>query len=159
MCLVASCKQTVTGWPPDACKIACDWRPVAFKWYPSGCQSHANCTSVVASRKQIPIYFIHVACNWQPRGYNLHATGGHSGIICMRLEATLVQFECDWVPIARYFCMRLAASTVQSFLKARCQNNYLNLQIRKPFKSLRTYSTYVLARAYPSTLCIADPIS
>jgi hypothetical protein len=31
-----------------------------------------------------------------------------------------------------------------SFLKARCQNNYLNLKMRKPLKILRCYATYVL---------------
>jgi hypothetical protein len=32
----------------------------------------------------------------------------------MRLAATRVKFECDWPPVACYFCMRLAASCVQS---------------------------------------------
>jgi hypothetical protein len=32
----------------------------------------------------------------------------------MRLAAKLLQFECDWPPVACYFCMRLAASCVQS---------------------------------------------
>jgi hypothetical protein len=32
----------------------------------------------------------------------------------MRLAATWLQFECDWLPVACYFCMQLAASCVQS---------------------------------------------
>ncbi len=33
-------------------KFACDLLPVAYKLYPSGRQSHANCTRVAASRMQ-----------------------------------------------------------------------------------------------------------
>ncbi len=51
--------------------------------YPSGRQSHANCTSMAAR----PILFM------------LHATGGHAGTIFMLLAATRVQFICDWRPL------------------------------------------------------------
>jgi hypothetical protein len=120
-------------------KIACDCWLVAFKLYPSGCQLHANCTRVAASRRQIPIDFFHFACDWRPQGYNLHATGSHSGTICMRLAATRVQFVCDWPPLAYnlnvtgrqshaiFACdWRTVACKAASFLKACCQKNYLN---------------------------------
>jgi hypothetical protein len=88
--------------------------------------------------------FIHVACHWRPRGYTLHATGGHSGKIHMRLAASRVQT-----------LHALAASCVQSFLQARCENNYLNKKMKTPLKILRIYATHVLAKAYPLTLCMA----
>jgi hypothetical protein len=42
--------------------------------------------------------------------FTLHATGGHAGTICIQLAATRIHFECDWPPVASYFCMQLAAS-------------------------------------------------
>ncbi len=55
------------------------------------------------------------------------------------------------------FCMhqRPVQCKAASFLKARSQNNYLNKKIKTPIKNLRIYATYVLAKAYPSTLCMA----
>jgi hypothetical protein len=40
-------------------------------------------------------------------------------------------------------------------LKARCQKNYFEFKNEETIKNLRIYATYVLARAYPSTLCMA----
>jgi hypothetical protein len=69
-------------------KFACDWRLIAYNLYPSGRQSHANCTHMAL-----------VACNMNKIDGNLHVTGGHAGTNCMRLEATQVQFACDWRPL------------------------------------------------------------
>jgi hypothetical protein len=124
----------------------------------TGNQSVAYTIRVAASSRQIPVDFIHVAYNWRPRGYNLHATGSHAGTICIRPAATQVQFVCAWLPVAPNFCMRLAASTCKaaSFLKARCQKNYLNKKMKTPLKNLRIFATYVLARAYLSILSVAS---
>jgi hypothetical protein len=123
-------QQSVPEWPPITCKL-----------YPSGRQSHAN------SRN-----FIHVACDWWPLGYNLHATVGHLGTLCMQLLATRVHFICAGHQSHSNF----ACATGQLLAKqARCQNNYLNKKMKKPLKNFRIYATYVLARVYPSTPCMA----
>jgi hypothetical protein len=51
----------------------------------------------------------------------------------------------------------LAASCVQSrqFFTARCQNSYINKKMKTTLKNLRIYATHVLAKCYPSTLCMA----
>ncbi len=108
-CLLVSC--LVTEWPPVACKL-----------YPSGRQSHTNCTQVATSRMQISDDFILVACDWRPRGYNFHATGGLSG--------TIYVYATGGYSGTIY--MRLAAS----FLQARCENNYLNEKMKTPLKTL-----------------------
>ncbi len=71
--------------------------------YLSGRQTHANCTLVTASHIQHESNQREFACNWPQREYNLHATGGRSGTICMRLEATLIRFVCDWPPDSHHF--------------------------------------------------------
>jgi hypothetical protein len=90
--VLAACLQKTSGcacsWPLAHVKFACDWRPVTYKLYPSGRQSHINCTQVAASRMQIVPEWSPVACN-----------GGHMGTICMRLAATRVQFACAWRPL------------------------------------------------------------
>ncbi len=60
-CLLVSC--LVTEWPPDACKL-----------YPSGGQSHANCTRVAVSRMQISADFIHVASRYSSEYFFPHPT-------------------------------------------------------------------------------------
>jgi hypothetical protein len=62
--------------------LVTEWPLVAFKLYPSGRQSHANCTPV--AEMQISIDFIHVACDWRPLGYNLFATRcqSHINFVC-----------------------------------------------------------------------------
>jgi hypothetical protein len=47
--MAASRKQIVSRWPPAGCKNWMCWPPVAYKLYPSGCQSPANSTQVAAS--------------------------------------------------------------------------------------------------------------
>ncbi len=70
------------NWPLALAKFACDWRPVANNFYPSGRQSHATwiksteiCMRLAASRVQF-------ACDWRPLRYNLHMVrlAGHSVI-------------------------------------------------------------------------------
>ncbi len=80
------------------------------KVYPSGHQSHANCTQVAASRMQIPVIL-----------FLLHATGGHSGTICMQLLATWVHFACNCWPL-RYTLYALATNHIQTLhaLLASC---------------------------------------
>jgi hypothetical protein len=68
---------------------------------------------------------MHVACNWRPHGYNLHA---------------------------------LVASTVQSrqFFESMLPEQKFEFKNEETIlKKLRTYANYVLARAYPATLCMA----
>ncbi len=110
-------------------KTACDCQSVPFKLYPSGRQSLENCTRMAASRRQIPNNFfkfcvrlvatrVEFVCNWRPLGYNLNTTGGHLVTIRMRLAAKAhANFACDWRPVQ---CQ------TASFLKARCEKNYLN---------------------------------
>ena len=79
----------------------------------TGGLSHTNFTWVAARCMLIvPSWPRHIqhewnqrefACNWPQREYNLHATGGRSGTICMRLEATLIRFVCDWPPDSHHF--------------------------------------------------------
>jgi hypothetical protein len=82
---------------------------------------------------------VQFACDWRSLMYNLHAASGHSGTIFMRLAASRM-----------HILHALAASCMQSrqFLKARCQNNYLNKKMKTPLKNLRIYATHVLAKAY-----------
>ncbi len=80
-----SCSVLAKNWLLAHAKFACDWRPVAYKLYPSGRQSHINCTRVAASRMQIVPAWPPVACNIIK-----------SPEICMGLAATRVQFACDW---------------------------------------------------------------
>jgi hypothetical protein len=65
--VLAACLQESGGfasiWPLAHAKFACDWQPAAYKLYPSGCQSHINCTRVAA-------------CHNNKIDKNLHATGG-----------------------------------------------------------------------------------
>jgi hypothetical protein len=56
----------IVYWPPADAKSASDRRLVAYKLYPSGRQSHANCTRLAASQ-----------CNMNKIDRNLPATGGH----------------------------------------------------------------------------------
>ncbi len=139
-------KLFLSAWPPVACKkcmqlaasciqIVPEWPPVTCKLYPSGRQLHANSRNC-----------IHVACDWGPLWHNLHATGGHSGTIYMR-----------WPPVAFKIFMRQrpVACKAASCLQACCQNNYLNKEVKTPLKNFRIYATYVLARTYPSTPCMA----
>jgi hypothetical protein len=65
----------------------------------------------------------------------------------MRLAASHMQFLHE-----------LAASAVQScqFFESKRPEHLFELKMRKPFKNLRIFATYVLAGAYPSTL--RDPI-
>jgi hypothetical protein len=81
--------------------------------------------SVAASRMQIVPQLPPVAGKFPLHCMQLHV---HLGTICMQLAATQVQFECD-LPLAAYnFCThwQLVQSTAASFIKAHCQNNYLN---------------------------------
>jgi hypothetical protein len=78
-------------WPLAHAKFACDWRPIAYKLYPSGRQSHINRARVVASRMQIVPVWLPVPCNVNKIGRNLHATGDPVGTICMRLAVAGVQ--------------------------------------------------------------------
>ncbi len=94
-------------------KTACDWRPVIFKLLLSCRQSHANFICLAASRRQITDDFIHFACDWWPRGYNLHATVGRSDTICMRLAASRIQIVLEWAPVVCKNSMRLAAIRIQ----------------------------------------------
>jgi hypothetical protein len=59
------------------------------KLYPSGRQSHANCTCVAATRMQhesklteicmrLVIMWVQFARDWRPLGYHFQAIGGHS---------------------------------------------------------------------------------
>jgi hypothetical protein len=87
--VLAACLQKTGGfarnWPLAHAKFAYDWPPVACKLYPSGRQSHANCTSVAPSRMQIIPAWPPVACNMNKIG--------------MRLAATGIQFACDCRPL------------------------------------------------------------
>jgi hypothetical protein len=99
-------------------KIAWDWRPDAFKLYPSGGQSHTNCTRVAASRRQITADFIPVVCDWRPCGYNacdwrpllysLNETG-------RKLHTIFACASCQYMQSRQFF-----ESTLSQ------QNNYLN---------------------------------
>jgi hypothetical protein len=64
--------------------------------------------------------------------------------------------------------MRLAASCMQtlhalapvackaaSVLQASLQEQLFELKMKTPLKNLRIYTTHVLAKAYPLTLCMA----
>ncbi len=78
----APCLQKTGGfarnWPPAHAKFACDWRPVAYKLYPSGRQSHATCIKSAEICMRLAATQVQFTCNWRPLRYNLHATGGHS---------------------------------------------------------------------------------
>jgi hypothetical protein len=93
--------------------------------YPSGCQSHANCT------------------NFGRFLFILHVTGGHFATNCMRMASTRLQDK------------RPVASKAAIFLQARCENNFLNKKIKTSLKHLRIYATHVLSKAYSLTLFMA----
>jgi hypothetical protein len=109
-----------------------------------GSQMHSNCIQVTASRMQIVLAWLPVTGKFPSILFKLHktaamlvqlqATDGHSGTICLRLAANWEQFECNWQPVQ---------SKATSFLKERCQNNYLNPKMRKLLKNMRTYVTYI----------------
>ncbi len=84
------CVGGYRAWTQD-CTAVCDWRPVAIKLYPSGRQSHSNCTCVADNRMQIVPTWLPVACNMNEIDRNLHATGSHVVTICMRLVAPRFQ--------------------------------------------------------------------
>jgi hypothetical protein len=69
-------------------KIACDWRLVTFKLYPSGRQLHANRPLWPPAAGKFPSFFIYFECDCRPCRYNFHATG-----------VTWVQFVCNWRPL------------------------------------------------------------
>jgi hypothetical protein len=58
-------------------------------------------------------------------------------------------------------CMHIshapAASCVQSrqFFASTLREQLFELKMKTPLKNLRIYATYVLAKAYPLTLCMA----
>jgi hypothetical protein len=109
-----------------------------------GSQMHSNCIRVTASCMQIVLAWLPVTGKFPSILFKLHktaamlvqlqATDGHSGTICLRLAANWEQFECNWQPVQ---------SKATSFLKERCQNNYLNPKMRKLLKNMRTYVTYI----------------
>ncbi len=109
-----------------------------------GSQMHSNCIRVTASRMQIVLAWLPVTGKFPSILFKLQetaatlvqlqATDGHSSTICLQLAANWEQFECNWQPVQ---------CKTTSFLKARCQNNYLNQKIRKLLKNLRTYETYI----------------
>jgi hypothetical protein len=83
--------------------LTIEWSPVAFKLY-------------------VPDW-LPVAGKFPSILFLLHATDDHAGTICMRLNATVVQFKCDRLPVACNFCIAIAASTVQIcvFFEARAR--------------------------------------
>ncbi len=78
----------------------------------------------------------------ETRGKTLHGTGGHSGTI---------------PPVTCYFCMRLVATIMQSgqFFASKLGEQLFELKMKTPFKIPRIYPTHLLAKCYPSTLCMA----
>ncbi len=125
--------------------IACHWRPVTLKMYPSGSQWYVTCTRVAASCSKITVNFIlfiqlvatpaQFACGWWPFRYNLNVTGHWSHAI----------FAC----ISRQF------SEEMPVFESTQPEQLFELKMRKPLKNLRAYTIYVLARTYPSILCTA----
>ncbi len=124
--MAASCMQKyhATGGQSHA-KIPCNWRPVAFKLFPSGRQLYGNKNSMrlAACLIQIVAEWPPVACKLPLILFILHATGGHAGTICMLLAAARIQFACDCQPLGYNLnatggqshsnCSRVAASCMQ----------------------------------------------
>jgi hypothetical protein len=92
--------------------FACDWWPVTYKLYPSGRQSHANCTCAAASRMQTVPARPPVACKLYLRGRQPHAN-------CTCAAASRMQTVPAWPPVASNMNksteirLRLAATRVQ----------------------------------------------
>ena len=134
------------------------------KKHATGSQSHTICSRMAASRIQFVQGWPPVACNTSKNGGHLPATGGHPGIIWMRLAATrqrnsgrlaASRMHAGGGAVAasrRQILHALAASTckVANFLQARCDNNYLNLKMKKPLKNLSLYAVRELFSAYPT---------
>ncbi len=121
---------------------------------------HSNCIRVTASRMQIVLAWLPVTGKFPAIFFKLHvtaamlvqlqATDRQLGIICLRLAANWEQFECSWQPVQ---------CKATSFLKARCQNNYLNQKISKLFKkSENLRDIYKLGPIHQNYAC-PDPIS
>jgi hypothetical protein len=113
---------------------------------------------------------------------NLHATGGHASTICMRLAVTqlkdkrqadkrcvkgrlyiIINFFSIGKSISSMYASYFSADgpwfvacNAASFLQAGCENKSLNKKMKTPLKNLRIYSTHVLNKCYPSTLCMAQ---
>jgi hypothetical protein len=76
---------------------------------------------LTASHIQIIPEWQLVAYNFYPLILQSQATRIKSTVICLQLAAKRVQFaydfefefECDWLPVACYFCTQLAATMIQ----------------------------------------------
>ncbi len=148
MRLAASHKQkTVSGWAPVTCKnsmpVAAShitnvpkWQPVVCNLYPRGRQLQSNYLQFYSFFIQLVATPAQFACGWWPFRYHLNVTGHWSHAI---FACTSRQFSAE---------MPVFESTQPEQL--------FELKLRKPLKNLRAYTTYVLARTYPSILCTAQ---